>query len=252
MTRVAAVQLRLSDEQDPASRRHHVRELVAGIEADLILLPELWEIGPFAVAENLDLAVPLETWCQHMADMAPGRTLHAGSFLERDGDDLYNTSVVFGPDGSVQATYRKIHLFGFDTGEAVTLSAGREVVTLQTPLGTTGLATCYDLRFPELFRSLTDAGATAVLVASGWPTSRITRWNLLAAARAAENQVWLVGANSMGVSNRTAMGAHTLVADPWGDVVADLTEPGVLSVDLDPDVPARVREEFPVLKDRRL
>ncbi|MEI2619980.1 MAG: nitrilase-related carbon-nitrogen hydrolase [Candidatus Nanopelagicales bacterium] len=167
MTRVAAVQLNLSDEESAATRRHRVRQMVADIDADLILLPELWEIGPFAVAENLDAAVPLETWCRHMSDLAPGRVLHAGSFLERDGDDLYNTSVVFGPDGEVLATYRKIHLFGFDTGEAVTLSAGKDVVTVQTPLGVTGLATCYDLRFPEMFRALTDAGATAVLIPTG-------------------------------------------------------------------------------------
>lgn len=252
MTRVAAVQLALSDEEDAATRRHRVRQMVAGIDADLILLPELWEIGPFAVAENLDLAVPLQTWVQHMFDLAPGRTLHAGSFLERDGEDLYNTSVVFGPDGDVLATYRKIHLFGFDTGEAVTLSAGERVVTVETPLGTTGLATCYDLRFPEMFRALTDAGATAVLIPTGWPTPRISRWSLLAAARATENQVWLIGANSVGVSNRMPMGGHTLIADPWGEVVGDLTEPGVLTMELDPDRPAQVRAEFPVLRDRKL
>jgi predicted amidohydrolase len=187
-----------------------------------------------------------------MSDLAPGRTLHAGSFLERDGEDLYNTSVVFGPAGEVLATYRKIHLFGFDTGEAVTLSAGDQVVTVETPLGTTGLATCYDLRFPEMFRALTDAGATAVLIPTGWPTPRISRWSLLAAARATENQVWLIGANSVGVSNRMPMGGHTLIADPWGEIVADLTEPAVLTMDLDPDRPAQVRAEFPVLRDRRL
>lgn len=252
MTRVAAVQLNLSDEEDPAARRHRVREVVAGVDADLILLPELWEIGPFAVAENLDHAVPMDSWVRHMSGLAPGRTLHAGSFLERDGDDLYNTSVVFGPDGDVQATYRKIHLFGFDTGEAVTLSAGTQLVTLQTPLGTTGLATCYDLRFPEMFRSLTDAGATAVLIPTGWPQARIAHWNLLTAARATENQVWLIGANSTGMSNGTAMGGCSVVVDPWGQVVADRGEPGVMLVDIDPAEPARVRAQFPVLRDRRL
>lgn len=252
MTSVAAVQLELTDAHDSQRRRHQVRESLAGIDAELILLPELWEIGPFAVAENLDLAVPMETWCDHMHDLAPGRVLHAGSFLERDGDALFNTSVVFGPDGSVLATYRKIHLFGFDSGEAAVLSAGTEVITVQTPLGLTGLATCYDLRFPELFRAFTDAGATAVLVPTGWPTTRITRWRLLAAARAAENQTWLVGANSCGVSNGVALGGQTLIADPWGEVIADLNGPGVLRADLDPGFPDTVRVDFPVLRDRRL
>jgi predicted amidohydrolase len=252
MTTVAAVQLNLSDEQDASQRRHQVRGLLADIEAELILLPELWEIGPFAVAENLDHAVPLETWCAHMSDLAPGRVLHAGSFLERDGDNLFNTSVVFGPDGDVLATYRKIHLFGFDTGEDVTLTAGDSVVTVETPLGVTGLATCYDLRFPEMFRALTDADATAVLIPTGWPAARIGHWSLLTAARATENQLWVIGANSTGQSNGTQMGAHTTIVDPRGQVVGDLTQPGALLMDLDAQMPHRVRDEFPVLRDRRL
>lgn len=252
MTTVAAVQLELREEVSPERRRHQVRALVADVDADLILLPELWEVGPFAVAANLDLAVPLDTWVSHMADLAPGRVLHAGSFLERDGDDLYNTSVVFGPDGGVLATYRKIHLFGFDTGEAVTLKAGTDVVTVETPLGTTGLATCYDLRFPELFRALTETGATAVLLPTGWPTVRIAAWDLLTRARATENQLWLVGANSTGISNGTELGGHTVVVDPWGEVAAEVSGPGILTIDLDPDLPGRVRDDFPVLRDRRL
>lgn len=251
MTRVAAVQLDLGGES-PQTRRHRVAQMLSEVEADIILLPELWEIGPFAVAENLDLAVPREAWFDTMRAMAPGRVLHAGSFLERDGDGLYNTSVVFGPDGDVLATYRKIHLFGFDTGEAAALTAGEQVVTVETPLGVTGLATCYDLRFPELFRAFTDAGATAVLIPTGWPTARITRWQLLAAARAAENQTWVIGANSVGSSNGVPLGGHTMVADPWGEVVADMTEPGVLYADLDPGYPDQVRVDFPVLRDRRL
>ena len=252
MTRVAAVQLELSDENSASGRRDAVRDLVPGLDADLILLPELWEIGPFAVARNLDSAVTLDQWCEQMTGLAPGRTVHAGSFLERDGEDLYNTSVVFGPDGEVVGIYRKIHLFGFDAGEAVTLTAGDRPVVVQTPLGPTGLATCYDLRFPELFRALTDAGATSVLIPTGWPTVRIRHWQLLAAARAAENQLWVIGANSVGSSGGVELGGHTLVADPWGDTLEALTEPGVLDMELDPHLPHEVRAGFPVLRDRRL
>ena len=252
MTTVAAVQLNLRDDQDPATRRHRVRSLVADLDAELILLPELWEVGPFAVAENLDHAVPLDTWVSNMSGLAPGRVLHAGSFLERDGDQVYNTSVVFGPDGDVLGSYRKIHLFGFDTGEAVTLGAGTSLVTVQTPLGTTGLATCYDLRFPELFRGLVDAGATAFLMPTGWPVPRIGAWSLLARARAIENQAWFIGANSTGSSNGTLLGGSTVIVDPWGTVVGELDAPGVLQADLDPNLPAATRASFPVLRDRRL
>jgi predicted amidohydrolase len=252
MVTVAAVQLELRDDVSPEQRRHRIRTLVAGLEADLILLPELWEVGPFAVAENLDHAVPLETWVSHMADLAPGRFLHAGSFLERDGDRLFNTSVVFGPDGNVLATYRKIHLFGFDTGEAVTLDAGSDLAVLETPLGTTGLATCYDLRFPEMFRALGDAGASAVLVPTGWPTRRIAHWDVLTRARAVENQMWILGANSVGASNGVELGGHSVLVDPWGVAVGEQQDAGILRHDIDPDLPHRARQDFPVLRDRRL
>ncbi|MEI2619979.1 MAG: nitrilase-related carbon-nitrogen hydrolase [Candidatus Nanopelagicales bacterium] len=81
---------------------------------------------------------------------------------------------------------------------------------------------------------------------------RITKWSLLAAARATENQLWVVGANSAGVSNDMVMGGHSVIVDPWGEVTAELTQAGVISADLDPDLPHRVRAEFPVLRDRRL
>ena len=119
-------------------------------------------------------------------------------------------------------------------------------------MGITGLATCYDLRFPEMFRALTDAGATAVLIPTGWPAARIAHWSLLTAARATENQLWVIGANSTGQSNGMAMGGHTTIVDPRGQVVGDLIEPGVLLMDLDPGLPQQVRDEFPVLRDRRL
>ena len=150
MTRVAAVRLALSDGEDPSTRRHQVRQLIAGIDAELILMPGVVEVGPFAVAENLDLAVPLETWVRHMVGPWPRvAPLHAGSFLERRRRPVQHLGRVR-PGRRVLATYRKIHLFGFDTGGRHPGSGG-DIVTVETPLGTTGLATCYDLRFPEMF-----------------------------------------------------------------------------------------------------
>ena len=80
------------------------------------------------------------------------------------------------PDGEIAGTYRKIHLFGFDVGEAATLTSGTQLLTLESPLGITGSATCYDLRFPELFRALQGAGAQSFVIASGWPTVRLKTW----------------------------------------------------------------------------
>lgn len=259
MTRVALVQLTVDATEEVADRIVRTITLIKEVAAhsDVVVLPELWPTGAF----DLDLGVahaqtidgPLVA--QLSAVAAESRTwLHGGSFVEVAGDDEYfNTSVVFNPQGDLVATYRKIHLFGFDTGEAATLTAGDDVVVVDTPLGRTGLATCYDLRFPELFRALTDAGATSVLVTSGWPTRRLARWTLLAAARACENQTWLIGCNEVGHHGGHDLGGCSLVADPWGEVLATAgTGDDILYVDIDPELPGRVRAAFPVLRDRRM
>ena len=146
-----------------------------------------------------------------------------------------------------------MHLFGFDGGETVLITGGEELVIVETPLGSTGLATCYDLRFPELFRALTDGGATAFLLTSGWPTPRIAHWDVLTQARAIENQAWFLGCNEVGAQPGIALGGHSVVVDPKGAVVARAgTGEEVLVVDVDPDASLRWREEFPVLQDIRI
>lgn len=257
--RVGLVQLDVSSTESVHDRVDRVRDLVLSTAAssDVVLLPELWPTGAF----DLDLGIehaqaidgPLVTQLSELAATA-GTWLHGGSFVEAAGEDeFYNTSVVFNPDGDLVATYRKIHLFGFDTGEAALLSSGHDVVVLDTPLGRTALATCYDLRFPELFRRFVDADATAVLLTSGWPTKRINRWSLLAAARACENQLWIIGCNEVGFHGGHQLGGTSLVADPWGEVVAVADDQEqTLSIEVDPTYPAAVRGEFPVLRDRRL
>ena len=115
-----------------------------------------------------------DRWCQALGALAGehGIWLHGGSFCELADDGRhYNTSVMFAPDGELVVRYRKIHLFGFEGGETVLMTGGDELVVAETPLGSTGVATCYDLRFPELFRALTDGGASAVVMASGWPST---------------------------------------------------------------------------------
>lgn len=230
---------------------------LATARADLVLLPEMWPTGAFNVELGIANAQPIDGPLVDALSKVAARSatwIHGGSFVESDPDGSYfNTSVLFGPDGSLAATYRKIHLFGFDAHEAALLTAGFELVVVDTPLGRTGLATCYDLRFPELFRGLIDQGATAVLVASGWPTSRIRRWTVLAQARAMEDQLWFVGCNAVGLDSGTELGGRSIVTDPWGDIVGEGgTEEEILHVELDPAIPQFVRQSFPVLKDRRL
>ena len=183
-----------------------------------------------------------------------GVWLHAGSIVERDPDGtLYNTSLVLSPTGELAATYRKIHRFGFDQGEAVMMGAGESLVTLALPELTLGLATCYDLRFPELFRGLVDAGAQAFVVPAGWPARRREHWTLLARARAVENQAYVLACGTAGTHAGVEQAGHSIVVDPWGEVLAE-AGPGeeVLSVELDVTKVLTTREQFPVLKDRML
>ena len=224
--------------------------------ADLVVLPELWPQGAFTYRSWEPTAEPLDGQIVTALGTAArdvGAHVHMGSFVERDGDRLFNTSVVLDPGGHIVATYRKIHRFGFAAGEPTLLTAGPKPVVWSSPWGGVGLATCYDLRFPELFRALLDDGAEVVVVTSGWPQARIGHWALLARARAVENQVVLVGCNAVGQQGSTLLGGRSLVVDPWGEVLAEAgADEEQLTVDADPAQVARVRAEFPVLADRRL
>jgi predicted amidohydrolase len=247
------------DEGEPVdSRRQRVAALVREQSgADLVVLPELWTTGAFAYEEFGREAEPLEgPTYETMAKAASdaGVWLHAGSIPERDPEGpLYNTSLVFSPSGELAAAYRKIHRFGFDKGEAVLMGAGRDLVTVRLPGTTIGVATCYDLRFPELFRSLVDAGAETLVIPAGWPERRRAHWTLLARARAVENQAFVLACGTAGTHAGVPQAGHSIVVDPWGEVLAEAgPDEEILTVDIDPAKVAATREQFPALKDRVL
>jgi predicted amidohydrolase len=135
----------------------------------------------------------------------------------------------------------------------VTVDLPRPVSAPQNPSVPTGLATCYDIRFPEQFRALLDAGAQLLVVPAAWPSARVEHWRLLGRARALENQCFLVQCNTAGTHARVEMGGYSQVVDPWGAVVAEAgTGEEVLSVEIDIDSVPTIRQKFPVLADRRL
>ncbi|MFF5983768.1 carbon-nitrogen family hydrolase [Streptomyces olindensis] len=256
--RASVIQISVDEGESVESRRRRVASMVrdqAG--ADLVVLPELWTTGAFAYEEFGREAEPLEgSTYEAMAKAASdaGVWLHAGSIPERDPDGpLYNTSLVFSPSGDLAAAYRKIHRFGFDKGEAVLMGAGRELVTVRLPGTTLGVATCYDLRFPELFRGLVDAGAETLVVSAGWPERRRAHWTLLARARAVENQSFVLACATAGTHAGVPQSGHSVVVDPWGEVLAEAgAGEEILTVEFDPGKVATTREQFPALKDRVL
>ncbi|WP_425470745.1 carbon-nitrogen family hydrolase [Streptomyces armeniacus] len=257
---VALVQLRVDPDEPVSARRERTAALVrAQRGADLVVLPELWPVGAFAFDRFEAEAEPARHGPTAEAMSAAARDagvwLHAGSVVERaPGGELFNTSLVFSPDGELAATYRKIHRFGFDRGEATLMDAGTQPVTVPHPSAVLGLATCYDLRFPELFRALVDAGARLLVVPAGWPARRAAHWSLLARARAVENQCYVLACGTAGTHAGVLQAGHSAVIDPWGEVVAEAsdTEERVLTAVIDPAEVGRVREKFPALKDRVL
>ncbi|CAB4849296.1 unannotated protein [freshwater metagenome] len=255
MTRVALIQLDVNDNDTPAMRVAHAASLVEGLrDVELAVLPELWHVGAFDMVAAKEFAEPIDgalvtRMCQ--AARAAGIWLHMGSYAELAGSLRHNTAVVIDPVGDVVATYRKKYLFGWEGGESTVMTAGESLVVFPSPLGATGLATCYDLRFPELFRRLVDSGTEAFLIASGWPAERIEHWSVLARARAIENQAWVVACNTAGTHAGVEMGGRSVVVDPLGVVVAEAgIGEEILYADVDPAAVRRWRMRFPALTDR--
>ncbi|MDI5964269.1 carbon-nitrogen family hydrolase [Streptantibioticus silvisoli] len=258
--RASLIQIDVKPDEPVESRRSRAADLVREQSgADLVVLPELWTVGAFAFEEFAAHAEPLDgPTSAAMSDAArdAGVWLHAGSVVERgEGGALYNTALLFAPSGALHRTYRKIHRFGFDRGEVKVMTAGKEIVTarLESPDVTLGLATCYDLRFPEQFRLLTDAGAEIIVLPAGWPARRRAHWSLLVRARAVETQTYVLACGTAGTHAGVEQAGYSVVLDPWGEVVAEAgAGEQVLTADFDPARVAETREQFPVLRDRVL
>ncbi|WP_018685850.1 carbon-nitrogen family hydrolase [Actinokineospora enzanensis] len=252
--RIALIQVASPAEETPAQRRERVAAMVADARgADLVVLPELWAVGYFAfdayehAAESLE--GPTVTTAREWA-RALNAHVHLGSIVERDERGrLFNTAVSIAPDGSIAQTYRKIHVFGYASREAQLLTAGDRVAVSDT----VGLTTCYDLRFPELWRSMVDRGAETVVVPAAWPAARREHWRLFTSCRAVEEQVLVIACNAVGTQHGTELAGTSRIVDPWGTVLVEAgTDEGVTTAEVDPAVVAATRAEFPVLADRVL
>ena len=262
--RVAAVQMHCSaDRADNLDRAGALMAEAAAQGAELIVLPELFaSLG--RTAEMRAAAEPLQgpTLAWAAASAADLRcSIVAGSFVEREGEQLFNTSCLLGPDGTLQAHYRKVHLFDIDVEGAVsresdTFGAGDDAVVATLADGTgIGLSICYDLRFPELFRIEALRGATIIAAPSAFTeaTGR-DHWRLLVRARALENQVALVAAAQWGTSpDGVLRHGHALIADAWGTVIAEAPAEGdcVIVAEIDPTTIETTRRRLPSLANRR-
>ncbi|MDO3720380.1 carbon-nitrogen hydrolase family protein [Marinobacter sp. chi1] len=181
----------------------------------------------------------------------------------RIDDRVRSSCLVYDANGRQVARYDKIHLFDAmvedahgQYRESDTFEPGDQVVTVDTPAGVLGMAICYDLRFPELFRALREKGATWACLPSAftWQTGE-AHWHALIRARAIENQLWIVAPNQGGQnSERRKTYGHSLICDPWGRVVSERDQegPGVVSGDLNMEQLTELRKRMPVWEHRRL
>ncbi|MFC9502275.1 nitrilase-related carbon-nitrogen hydrolase [Streptomyces sp. NPDC057002] len=256
--RASLIQLSVDATDSAEERRRAAASLVRGRAGDdLVVLPELWTAGAWAYdgwgrdAEGVDGPT---AEAMSAAARAAGVWLHAGSIVERDGDGtLYNTALLFDRAGDLRGHYRKIHRYGFDTGEATMMGGGGDIVTVPTEFGVIGLAICYDLRFPELFRGLIDEGAELIVVPAAWPAARLAHWQLLTRTRALEEQVFLLACCATGTHGGMRQGGHSVAVDPWGTVLGEAgTAAETVTVEADMSEVARIRSELPVLRDRVL
>ncbi len=232
---------------------------------DLVCLPELFTVGYFAFDLYERCAEPLEgETFTRLADAAAdhGVAVLAGSIVEDLAetrsetpapDGLANTAALFDADGERRLVYRKHHLFGYDSIENELLVPGERLETAAIGGFTVGVTTCYDLRFPELYRELTDRGADLVLVPSAWPYPRIEHWETLSRSRAIENQCYVATINGSATFGDATLLGRSTVYDPWGVALASSGDgPALVTAELDPTTVESIREEFPALRDRRL
>ena len=264
----AAVQL--TSTSDSEANWRSARELIeraASYGARFVATPENTNfLGPHD--DKVRLAEPLDgATCSRFAELAARYGIHLllGSFNERsdEAERCHNTSVLFGPDGSRLATYRKIHLFDVDVSESVrfieskTVKPGEELVTVATPLAKLGLSICYDLRFPELYSKLVADGAEVLTIPSAFTlTTGKDHWHPLMRARAIENQCYVIAPAQSGRHDDNGLResyGHAMIVDPWGQIVAMASDgPGLAVAEIDIERVRWCRKAIPVASHRKL
>ncbi|HXV78650.1 MAG TPA: carbon-nitrogen hydrolase family protein [Candidatus Binatia bacterium] len=192
-----------------------------------------------------------------------GIYLLGGSILEEipGSEKAYNTSLLFGPQGNLLASYRKMHLFDVDLAQGVsvresdTRAFGEAIVVAETELCPMGLTVCYDLRFPELYRGLATQGAQLFFVPSAFTAyTGKAHWEPLLRARAIENQVYVIAPAQFGKNPKSfETHGHSMIIDPWGKILSELPDgPGIVTAEIDLDYLAQIRAELPALTHRKL
>lgn len=241
---------------DPDANFANVEDFVkqaADQQADIVVFPEMWNTG-YDLSRFASIAdVNGERTKKVFSQLAQAYhiSIHAGSVATNRDGHFYNTTYVFAADGQLLADYDKVHLFGL-MHEDDYLTAGDHGDQFSVAGVKATSVICYDVRFPEWLRTLSLQGSRVLFVPSEWPTPRLAQWHKLLAARAIENQSFVVGVNRVGADPDNAFGGQSAVYGPLGDELLQLNgDPQLATVELNIEETDSVRGFMPVFEDRR-
>ena len=252
--KVAIVQFAVNNEESKEQKIIRMEGILDNLKGtDLIVLPELWNIGFFAYEEYAKqselLTGPTFSSLARKAKEL-GSYIFTGSISEQDGDKCYNTAGLIDREGRLLGTYRKMHLFA---AERQYMERGDKPVVIDTEFGKIGMSICYDIRFPELFRKEVEMGAEILVNCAGWPYPRVESWNMLHPVRAMENQCYMLSCCCAGASRGNPFIGRSMVIDPWGTVQAAAGNmETVVKREIFPEQLAGILETFTALKDSLL
>lgn len=240
---------------NPETNRKRAKEKIkeaAANGSEFILLPELWTTGYDLSRFNEiaeDMAGPTH---QLLLDLAREHKITiAGSIAEKDGGNFYNTFVAYDKDGERLIKYRKVHLFRLMNEEKF-LESGNTKGNFKLGNSPVAGVICYDIRFPEWMRTHMLDGSRGLFVVAEWPKPRVNHWRNLLISRAIENQCFVIACNRVGSDPGNEFGGHSIVVDPWGNVVAEGGfEEEIVYAEVDFTAVESIRQQIPIFQDRR-
>lgn len=236
------------------ARAAELIEKAMAMRPDVIVLPESWDLSflpPQTADATPDPDCALVT--AHIGALAKKYNVNivAGSVSNLRGGKGYNTACIFDRQGALVATYDKTHLFS-PSGESDHCEKGNALCHFTLDGARCGILICYDLRFPELTRTLCLPGLDVLFVVCQWPKARVSHMEKLATARAIENQMYVACCNACGAAGEAVCGGHSLIVDPLGEVLASGADTqALLTADCDLEALQNIRNSIPVFQDRR-
>jgi len=241
-------------ERNFAKLESMLEEAVSGpVKPDVIVIPEMWNTG-YALEQIHELADRDGERTKGLLSAFSrkyGVHVIGGSIAEKRQEDIYNTIYAFDREGRPAADYSKIHLFRLMDEEKY-LKEGGKIGQFELDGVPAGMMICYDIRFPELARKLALGGAQVLFVPAEWPNPRLHHWRTLLTARAIENQMFVISCNRVGISGTTEFFGHSMIIDPWGEVLAEGNETEqIIRAEINLGLVAEVRSRIPIFEDRR-